>query len=131
MNELSKVWLNHAEKDLLVIEKILDDENLTNITAFHSQQCIEKSFKSILCLHTGNIPRIHNILKLYGMISEFVDIEINIKFLERVNETYIDTRYPADIGLQPGGQPSLKTAREFYNTAKQIYLQAEKIINKK
>ena len=123
MNELTKEWLNHAEKDLMVIEKILDDENLTNIIAFHSQQCIEKAFKSILIFYTGEIPRIHNLLKLYGMVIEYEKINVDLKLLERINETYINSRYPSDLGLLPNGQPSLKTVKEFYNAAKGIFNQ--------
>ena len=93
-----------CKKDLLVVEKILDDENLTNIIAFHSQQCIEKAFKSILIFYTGEIPRIHNLLKLYGMISEYEKIDVNLQSLKRINETYIDSRYPSDLGLLPNGQ---------------------------
>lgn len=131
MNELTKEWLNHAEKDLLVVEKILDDENLTNIIAFHSQQCIEKAFKSILSFYTGEIPRIHNLLKLYGMISEYEKIDVNLQSLKRINETYIDSRYPSDLGLLPNGQPSLKTVKEFYNTAKEVFQQVTSKINSK
>lgn len=131
MNELTKEWLNRAEKDLLVIEKILDDENLTNIIAFHSQQCIEKVFKSILIFYTGEIPRIHNLLKLYGMIIEHEKIDIDMKLLERINETYIDSRYPSDLGLLPDGQPSLKTVKEFYHITKDIFKQVNSKINSK
>ena len=131
MNELTKEWLNHAKKDLLVVEKILDDENLTNIIAFHSQQCIEKAFKSILIFYTGEIPRIHNLLKLYGMISEYEKIDVDLQSLKRINETYIDSRYPSDLGLLPNGQPSLKTVKEFYNTAKEVFQQVNSKINSK
>ncbi len=131
MNELTKEWLNHAKKDLLVVEKILDDENLTNIIAFHSQQCIEKAFKSILIFYTGEIPRIHNLLKLYGMISEYEKIDVDLQSLKRINETYIDSRYPSDLGLLPNGQPSLKTVKEFYNTAKEIFQRVNSKINSK
>lgn len=128
MNALAKEWLNQAEKDLQVIEKILDEKNLTNIIAFHSQQCIEKAFKSILFYYTDEIPRIHNLLKLYGMISEYEKINIDLKSLERINETYTDSRYPSDLGLLPYGQPSLKIATEFYHTAKEVFKQIKKKI---
>lgn len=34
---------------MLTIEKIIDDDNLTSIAAFHSEQALEKCFKAILC----------------------------------------------------------------------------------
>ena len=108
-NELINGWLSYADKDLLEIEKILDDENLTNIIAFHSQQCIEKAFKSVLILYTGKISRIYNLLKLYGMISEHEKLKVDLKSLKRINETYIDSRYPSDLGLFPNRQSQQKS----------------------
>ena len=53
-------WLKSAEKDLSTIDKIIEDDNLTPISAFHAQQAIEKSFKAIVeefdlsFIRTGN-----------------------------------------------------------------------------
>ena len=49
-------------KDLLTVEKLLKDEQLTNIAAFHSHQCIEKIFKAVILEYTKEIPRLHNLL---------------------------------------------------------------------
>ena len=48
MKKQAEEWLYAANDDLKVISKIIDDETLTNMITFHSQQAIEKSFKSIL-----------------------------------------------------------------------------------
>jgi HEPN domain-containing protein len=48
MKKISEEWLKAAKDDLNVIERILDDEHLTHMVAFHSQQCIEKSLKAII-----------------------------------------------------------------------------------
>jgi len=48
MSKLYHEWIKAASDDLLVIEKIIDNEELTHIVAFHSQQAIEKSLKSLL-----------------------------------------------------------------------------------
>jgi len=42
MKKVTEEWLTAAEDDLYVIEKIISDDRLTNMVAFHSQQCIEK-----------------------------------------------------------------------------------------
>lgn len=54
--------------------------------------------------------------------------EIDNDILDRINQVYIDTRYPADYGLLPGGKPSLEMIDKFYEYTKSIYLMAEKII---
>ena len=48
MKKITKEWLKVANDDLAVIEKIIDDNRLTNMVAFHSQQVVEKSLKAIL-----------------------------------------------------------------------------------
>ena len=93
MKKLAEDWLFFSEKDLLTIEKLLDESELTNIVAFHSLQCVEKAFKSVIALKTGTIPKIHNLLKLYGTVRNHISLQINMLVLEEINETYIDARY--------------------------------------
>ncbi len=114
MKKQSKDWLDAADDDLKVIEKIRDDESLTNMIAFHSQQAIEKSLKSILEEYEAKVPRIHNIIKLKEMTEKFIHLEMDKILLEQINEVYSDTRYPSDIGLIPSGKPSLELATQFY-----------------
>ncbi len=101
----------------------MEDENLTNIIAFHAQQCIEKSFKAIIFIKTNEIPKIHNLIKLYGTVRNHMTLSFDMKIFEEINETYIDTRYPSEFGLLPDGMPSLEKALLFYQTAKDIYSQ--------
>jgi len=42
MKQITKECLNRAQDGLDVIEEILTRKNLTNMTAFHSQQAVEK-----------------------------------------------------------------------------------------
>jgi len=48
MNTFAEEWLKSAQDDLITVQEIIDNELITNITAFHSQQCIEKCFKALL-----------------------------------------------------------------------------------
>lgn len=130
MKKLAEEWSKYAYKDLSTIEKILEDENLTNITAFHAQQCIEKSFKALILLKTGEISKIHNLLKLYGTVRNYIKLSFEMKTLELINETYTDTRYPSELGLLPNGMPSLKMVKKFYETAKTIYYQIKTEVEK-
>ena len=48
MKKISEEWLKAAKDDLRVADKIITDETLTHMVAFHSQQCIEKSLKAVM-----------------------------------------------------------------------------------
>ena len=61
---------NGAEIDLLTAEKLLSDEILTQSTAFHLQQCVEKLFKAILENNNILIPKTHNLERLHALIQE-------------------------------------------------------------
>lgn len=129
MKKQAKDWLLAADDDLRVIEKIIDDTSLTNMIAYHSQQAIEKSFKSILEEYESKVPRIHNIIKLKEMTEKFINIDIDKELLEQINDVYSDTRYPSDIGLIPSGKPGIDLAKRFYNSAKSIKNEINKKMN--
>jgi HEPN domain-containing protein len=42
MKQTTKDWLTAAEDDLLAAKKLLGEDRLTNVVAFHCQQSIEK-----------------------------------------------------------------------------------------
>ena len=131
MKEQAKQWLEFSKIDLATIEKIKNDEFLTQSAAFHSQQSVEKSLKSILELYDFSVPKSHDLRMIYTKIEKLkINLEIDNDMLDSINQIYIDTRYPADFGLLPGGKPSLKMIDKFYEYAKSIYAMAEEIINK-
>ena len=133
MKKQVKEWLRRAEIDLLSAEKLLKEEYLTPSSAFHTHQAIEKSFKAIFEEKEIRIPRIHDLERLYAQIQEAGIVLHNIDedILLQVNEIYIDSRYPGDIGLMPYGHPSIKKVTEFYILAKEIYHQVYNILDKK
>lgn len=122
-------WLRHAASDLKTITKILDDNELSNVVAFHTHQCVEKSFKAVIAASGVKVPAIHNLVRLYGTVRTHLSIDIDLKVLEAINETYIDSRYPTDVGLLPEGYLSLEKAQAFYTFADSIYKQIERVLN--
>jgi len=129
MKRQVKEWLRRAEVDLLSAEKLLDDEFLTQSVAFHAHQVIEKSLKAILENSERKIPKIHDLEKLYGLVEEAgIKIDIDEDMLAQINDVYIDTRYPGDVGLIQEGKPSIKKVKSFYELAKKIYQKVVKII---
>ena len=112
-------WLKAALLDLKSIEKIIDDEFLTPIAAFHAQQAVEKSLKAIIEYEKIEISKTHNLRKLYKNIKHLIELDENR--LDFINELYIDSRYPGDMGLLPYGKPTLEDAREFYEFAQNFF----------
>jgi len=121
MKQKTKEWLNFAKTDIVSCEKIIDEEFLTNVVAFHSQQAIEKSFKAIIEEFELKFVKAHNLLVLFDIVKSKINFKMNIEMLTEINELYMDSRYPSDFGLLPNGKPTLENARSFYGFAKNIY----------
>ena len=129
---LSIEWLKAAYLDLENIKYIVNVEYLSSVTAFHSQQAIEKSFKSLVQYKHGKTKNQHDLLKLYESISELIIIEEadRLDRIDTLNQLlYIDSRYPGDMGLLPYGKPTLEDAQEFYEFAQDIFNQVCTILN--
>lgn len=121
MKKLTEEWLQAAKDDLDVIERILSDEHLAHIVAFHAQQSIEKVFKALLEEHDIEMHRIHNLVTLYGKVEDFVGKDIDLPLLKTLDSLYIEARYPGELGLLPSGRPKLDDARRFREYAKWIF----------
>jgi len=100
---------------------------LTNIVAFHSGQAIEKSFKALIEYQKIAFIKTHNLEKLYKKLENI--IEVDYEQLEFINELYIDSRYPGDMGLLPNGKPTIDDAIQFYEFAKTVFAKVCKILN--
>jgi HEPN domain-containing protein len=94
--------------------------------AFHTQQCIEKSFKALAEENSVIVPKTHDLIKLYKMVQSLIP-DIDMEKLYSVNELYIDSRYPGDLGLMPCGKPSLQEGLEFTAFAKLVFSLCNKI----
>ena len=114
-------WIILADKDLMAAEIVLkDDYPLTNIVAFHCQQTIEKYLKAYLIEKDVPLIKTHDLIKLNGMIKNIKDLGIDENKLIVINEVYIESRYPGEIGLMPDGIPTDEQAKEFIEYAKEI-----------
>ncbi len=129
MKRITQDWLLSAEMDLKAIERMLDDEFLAPVACFHAQQCVEKSLKAILEEKGVRYPKTHDVLRLYGLVSGVVHLELDLRTLQIVNDLYIDARYPGDLGLLPHGRPTLDDARRFYQFALEVYQKAHTVVN--
>ena len=65
--------------------------------------------------------KIHNLLTLYGTIKEIIDLEIDEDLLAIINDIYLESRYPGEIGLlDDGSMPTTEQANKFFAFAKDI-----------
>jgi HEPN domain-containing protein len=129
MKKQAKSWLEAAYDDILVIENIKSIAHLTHMVSFHAQQSIEKSFKSILEENEEIVPKTHNLIVLMQKIEKYINKKIDDSIIAQLNELYIESRYPADLGLLPEGKPTINDAERFYSYALEIYEIASKIEN--
>jgi HEPN domain-containing protein len=114
-------WLKSAAMDLDNVAQIIHLEHLTPVAAFHAQQCVEKCFKAVLEEHSKKVPKDHSTLRLYGLAKDLIAVEVDLGVLTDLDDLYIESRYPGELGLLPSGKPTLAEAREFFETAKSIY----------
>ena len=130
MKKQVKVWIDFAGKDILTISEIINNPALTNIAAFHCQQAIEKYFKAYILENMKSTIKTHNLLTLYGIIKEIIDLDIDEDLLSIVNDIYLESRYPSEIGLLgEGSMPTIEQVNQFFNFAKEIRIKIEDILN--
>jgi HEPN domain-containing protein len=130
MKKLVDDWIMLAEKDVKTASIIINEEHLTNIVAFHCQQAIEKYFKAYILEHGEPLLKIHDLPKLYGIIKGIKDFKIDEDLLSIINETYIEDRYPGELGLLPDGMPSKEQAHDFLKFTKDIEEKIKTELNK-
>ncbi len=115
---MAEEWLKSARTDLLVIEKIINEADLSHIVAFHSQQAVEKSFKALLENRKIDFKKQHDLIKIKNKIDNF---DADQDTLDTLNKLYIDSRHPGELGLLPYGKPTIKDAKNFFDFACKIY----------
>jgi HEPN domain-containing protein len=121
MKKQAEAWVGFAEKDMLTVAEIIGNSNLTNVATFHCQQAIEKYFKAFILENDKPLMKIHNLLTLYGIIKEIIDFGFNEDILATVNDIYLESRYPGEIGLlDDGSMPTIEQANNFFVFAKEV-----------
>lgn len=128
MKKTSEQWLKAAEDDLRVLARIASDEYLTHMVAFHSQQCIEKSFKAIIEEYELGHIRVHNLGRLFEIIKPRATFDADVVLIEKLDKLYIDARYPGELGLLPNGKPTREDAQRFYDFAQSLYEQIKRLL---
>jgi len=120
MKQTTKEWFIAAEDDLLAAQKLGDEDRLTNVVAFHCQQCLEKCFKAMIEEQGKPSIKSHDLLRL--QLSADVQLsQTETNILEVINEVYIDARYPGDMGLLPHGKPTKAEVKGFIEFCEMLF----------
>ncbi len=123
-------WLKLSKIDLDSAIKLLEDASLTQSSAFHCQQSIEKSLKALLENQTDTFVKTHDLRRLCGLVEEAgIKLNVDDDVLDEINAVYIESRYPSDLGLIPDGNPRTDTVKIFYTLCESIYSQVIKILD--
>ena len=131
MKKRVEEWIHFVEADIKAIKKLIEDPSLSQIAAFHCQQAVEKLFKALIEDKLEKTPKIHDLGKLYGMILDNdpgINIQIDENVLSEINDVYIDTRYPPDLGLIPSGIPTKETIERFIIEIEKVHNQIKEIL---
>jgi HEPN domain-containing protein len=68
------------------------------------------------------VPKIHSLQKLFALCSSYIEYDPDEELIIALDSLYIESRYPGEFGLLPGGKPDKERAQEFYNFASDVLL---------
>ena len=128
--KLYENWLTFAFDDLRSAE-ILLAAGIFNMVCFHAQQCVEKTIKAVLAALRQPLPRSHNLIRLRQMAEEALgySVDIDAEVLRFLNDVYLDSRYPQELGLLPEGKPDAADAQRALTGAEKIYSELKALID--
>jgi HEPN domain-containing protein len=116
-----QAWTFFADNDLLAAETLVDNAELSGETVFHCQQAVEKYLKAFLTKNNISFKKTHDLADLYSKIKEIRDWNIDVIKLERLNDLYIEARYPSSTSfLADGSIPTQEKAKMFLEFAQSI-----------
>lgn len=121
MKPVTEAWLVKAGDDLEAIRVLRGNPQLTSVVAFHAQQCVEKCLKAVAEERMGVVPRVHDLRRLWEMVTDQFSDMLDIDVLRELTDIYTDCRYPGDLGLLPSGKPTEQDAARFEQFAGQVY----------
>jgi HEPN domain-containing protein len=116
-------WLEFAEIDLKAAKTLLGEGSLSPVVCFHAQQSVEKCLKALIESRGLNPPKSHDLLMLHGQVEDVIKLDEDT--LAKLNQVYIDSRYPASLGFLPEGLPDVTDAEGFYEFASAVLIRVK------
>lgn len=94
-HQYANEWLTLAWKNLETAKLLIREKHFTDSIAIEIHQVIEKSFKTVLAFYGKKIVKTHDLLVIYNLIEN--NIEITEDILETIliiNDYYESEKYP-------------------------------------
>jgi len=114
-------WFILASEDYQTIKELCG-KNLHRSILFHVQQFFEKIFKGLMYDRGMSPPKTHDLILLVKALNiKLKDLDLNNSDLQFLNSVYIETRYPPDLGLLPGGEPTEKDEKDAISLTDKLY----------
>ena len=88
-----KEWIDKANKDIKAVEKLKDEQDITEIVCFHCQQAVEKYLKAFLIYNGEEIQKTHNIDFLLNKCKKYNN-ELEKYIGNSLSDYAVDLRYP-------------------------------------
>ena len=123
-------WLTKADEDLLVVDRLTDDEIIaTSSACFHCQQAVEKFLKAFLIANCVEIKKTHNIEYL---LSECSDVDQDFADIDpkELSDFGVDVRYPGDLYI-PGENETLEYKKLALEIKDLVKNKIDRILNSK
>ena len=108
-NELVSMSIRKAQDDIVLLDKIVDDENISSeIVGFHAQQAIEKLLKALLISKIIPFRRTHDLGELTDLFSEHA-IEVPDELYDLDDLTPFAVEYRYDVFTPPNKEAFSRT----------------------
>jgi HEPN domain-containing protein len=119
-------WLQRADEDLRLAEKIAAEPDFLASAAFHCQQAAEKMAKAIIVAFQTEYPRTHDLAELGSAVADLrPELGAGIAALSGLTDWYVTPRYPG-LEYRPSVQDVEVTIRELKGLRRQIEALAPK-----
>lgn len=109
-------WWKQAQRDLISANNSLNAKDFY-LSAFMSQQAVEKALKALMLKEKKTLIKTHNISKIAKLLNVPDVLLIKIAALEPV---YQETRYPDVSSKIPAEEFEEKDAIDFFNIAEEV-----------
>ena len=92
-DQLPEYWLELASHDLKTCQILNKEKGPQDIIIYHYHQCIEKILKSEILRTSKNIPRIHDLERLFSCLNN-PDLSNFVEPIIILNSIALNIRYP-------------------------------------
>jgi len=110
----AKEWLEKAYHDLSSANILFNANHYTDTIGVDLHYSIEKILKSFLAYENKQIPKTHDLPKLYELVNIYIDLKEQEDILYIANKYHIEVSYPTFEKILPP-KDEIKEVLEFTN----------------